>query len=166
MAAMMTGCTTIYGGGRTEAEARSRMEAENLRATVARLESRLDELEMGRQDVYRRMETLERGVQGDLRTNTERLQLVEKRLGAEEAARQQDRQAIIEDLSGKMAELLNTRSGGARRSERGLAHVVGPGQTLSEIAKVYGVRTRVIQDANDLADPNSIRVGQTLFIPE
>jgi LysM repeat protein len=44
--------------------------------------------------------------------------------------------------------------------------VVKPGETLSEIAKAYGVRISVITKSNNLKNPDDLRVGQTLFIPE
>ena len=45
-------------------------------------------------------------------------------------------------------------------------HTVQSGETLSEIASAYGVRMNALIEANGLKDPDSIRVGQTLFIPD
>lgn len=44
-------------------------------------------------------------------------------------------------------------------------HVVQPGETLSEIARVYSVTWQEIARANGLDNPNAIRVGQALVIP-
>jgi len=44
-------------------------------------------------------------------------------------------------------------------------HTVQPGETLSSIARDYGVSYQAILDANGLEDPNLIRVGQELIIP-
>jgi LysM repeat protein len=44
--------------------------------------------------------------------------------------------------------------------------VVQPGETLSEIAKAYGVSVSVIIRENNLQKPDQLRVGQKLFIPE
>ena len=159
------GCTTIYGGGRQQREARVEMELRNLRAEVERLRDRLDELDAGRQDVYRRVEGIEGDVAGEVRANRQRLDQLEQRVAAVDAARAKDRQAIVDELSREMAKLVNSRAP-APRTVSGVEHVVQPGQTLSEIAAVYGVRTRAIVEANNLTDPNNIRVGQTLFIPE
>ncbi|HSF85582.1 MAG TPA: LysM peptidoglycan-binding domain-containing M23 family metallopeptidase [Acidimicrobiia bacterium] len=44
-------------------------------------------------------------------------------------------------------------------------HTVVPGDTVSAIAKEYGVSTRELVAANDLANPNLIVVGEILRIP-
>ena len=44
-------------------------------------------------------------------------------------------------------------------------HVVVPGDTLSRIAKDYGVSVRELVEANDLDDPNVIVIGEVLRIP-
>jgi LysM repeat protein len=46
-----------------------------------------------------------------------------------------------------------------------LIHVVQPGEQLGRIAARYGVTVAAIVAANDLANPNLIRVGQRLIIP-
>jgi LysM repeat protein len=45
-------------------------------------------------------------------------------------------------------------------------HVVQPGETMSAIAVRYGVTVQAILQANKLTDPNYLRVGQELVIPE
>lgn len=44
-------------------------------------------------------------------------------------------------------------------------HVVSRGETLGEIAQDYGVSVRELVDANDIADPDLILIGQVLQIP-
>lgn len=44
-------------------------------------------------------------------------------------------------------------------------HVVQPGETLTALARRYGTTARQIAEANDLADPDLIRVGQALSVP-
>lgn len=44
-------------------------------------------------------------------------------------------------------------------------HVVQEGETLSEIARTYGVTTAELVQTNGLDDPNAISVGQALVIP-
>jgi uncharacterized protein YcbK (DUF882 family) len=51
------------------------------------------------------------------------------------------------------------------RSDGARVHVVVAGETLSQIAREYGVTTRAVQEANDIDDPDRIRVGQELRIP-
>jgi len=44
-------------------------------------------------------------------------------------------------------------------------HVIQEGETLSEIARMYGVTTDELVQTNGLDDPNAISVGQALVIP-
>jgi len=44
-------------------------------------------------------------------------------------------------------------------------HVVQPGESLSSIARLYGVTYQAIMEANGMTDPNLLRVGQELIIP-
>lgn len=50
--------------------------------------------------------------------------------------------------------------------KNGVAYVVKSGDTLSGIARDFNASIRDIQNANKIADPKSIRAGQTLFIPQ
>ena len=45
-------------------------------------------------------------------------------------------------------------------------HIVQPGETLSEIAKQYGVSVDALMAANDIADPHRIKIDQELVIPK
>lgn len=51
-------------------------------------------------------------------------------------------------------------------ADAGEIYVVQPGDTLSAIAQRYQISVRSIAQANGLADPNRIRVGQKLVIPD
>ena len=44
-------------------------------------------------------------------------------------------------------------------------HVVGQGDTLWGISRQYGVTVSAIEDANKLADPGRLKIGQQLVIP-
>ena len=46
-----------------------------------------------------------------------------------------------------------------------LTHMIRPGDSLGAVARAYGVSTQILIDANDLADPNRIIVGETLLVP-
>ena len=50
--------------------------------------------------------------------------------------------------------------------EEGLSYTVRSGDTLSSIASRHNARVRDIVNANRIEDPNRLRVGQTLFIPQ
>ncbi len=49
--------------------------------------------------------------------------------------------------------------------EEGFEHVVQPGETLSAIARHYGVSVEELARVNELDDPSRLAVGQRLFIP-
>jgi len=159
------GCTTVRGREKLAAEARLNAEVRNLQADVARLEERLEEIEVGRQDVYRRVESVESGAETARVAIRDRMDRIENAIAAQDAARSKDKQEIIDALSRRMAELVKAQAPSVRTSE-GYEHIVQPGETLSEIASAYGVRTSVIVEANNLPNPEMIRVGQKLFIPE
>ncbi len=50
--------------------------------------------------------------------------------------------------------------------DTGTTYTVQPGDTLSSIATKFGAQVRDIQNANKIADPRALQVGQTLFIPK
>ncbi|MCU0794133.1 MAG: LysM peptidoglycan-binding domain-containing protein [Opitutaceae bacterium] len=50
-------------------------------------------------------------------------------------------------------------------SAQGTEHVVQPNETLSQIARRYGVTQRAIGAANNISDPGRLTVGQRLIIP-
>lgn len=47
----------------------------------------------------------------------------------------------------------------------GATHVVAKGETLSHIAKEYGISWRELAEYNNLADPSMLRVGDKLIVP-
>ena len=46
-----------------------------------------------------------------------------------------------------------------------VVHVVQEGDTLSEIAKQYGVTVEALQEVNAISDPQRLQIGQELIIP-
>ena len=96
-----------------------------------------------------------------------------------DAARERDKQEIVDKLSSKITQIVGSSksSGSSARkqsakksssssSQTGYEHEVQAGETLSAIAAAYGVTSKVILDNNDIKDPNRLRVGQKLFIPD
>ncbi len=51
-------------------------------------------------------------------------------------------------------------------AQDGSTHVVEPGETLSEIAKTYGVGMDALMALNGIADADALVVGQRLTLPE
>jgi len=166
VAALGAGCTTIYGETGMEEEARAEMELANLKAQVDRLQSRVSEMDEERQDVHRRLDALEGGMQTVQRDSQERIRTLEGTMATYDATRQRDRDAVVDQLSKKMAEMVKPAPGGATRVAEGYEHVVQPGETLSAIASAYGVKSSTIIQVNNLKNPDNLRAGQKLFIPE
>jgi len=52
-----------------------------------------------------------------------------------------------------------------RADEPARRHNVAKGETLFRIAKRYDVTVKALQRANDIADPTTLRIGQSLVIP-
>ena len=52
------------------------------------------------------------------------------------------------------------------RTEEGYEYIVGAGDTLSAIAAAYNVSPKTIIDANNLKNPDNLKVAQKLFIPK
>lgn len=50
--------------------------------------------------------------------------------------------------------------------KEGINYTVQAGDTLGEIARKHGSKVQDIVNANKIADPTRINVGQTLFIPQ
>lgn len=166
VALFSSGCATFMND-RTAQDARTQTEIRNLRSEIARLKERVSAMETVQQDLYGETASLRLDVQEARRESSEagsEIAACEKRTEARLTRMQSE---LVESLSAKIAALMKRGGGGAgRRTETGYEHVVQPGETLSEIASAYNVAVDVIVRANNLSNPNSIRVGQTLFIPE
>jgi len=98
---------------------------------------------------------------------------LQKRIQQVDAARESDKREIVDSLSKKISAVLSSQSSSRsssstpRRStsNEGYEHTVQPGETLSAIAKAYGVRPDDITQANNLKSADLLRVGQKLFVP-
>ena len=89
---------------------------------------------------------------------------LEAKLKAIDAARERDKQVILDTLAKELASLGTGKT--AAPTPGGSEHVVQKGETLSSIAAKYGVTAEAIVRANSLNNPNAIQVGQKLAIPK
>ena len=75
--------------------------------------------------------------------------------------------AILEEVGRENERLLKQISRkGKSAYMQGYEHVVKAGDTLSSIAHQYKVKVKAIVEANQIENPNSLRVGQKIFIPQ
>jgi LysM repeat protein len=166
LCALAAGCMTYPS---EEEIARQIADMGMLQEEVQRLKARMEGIELEQRNLAREVGAIRQGTPQGSQTDRARVEALERQVQALNAAREQDRRQIVEELSRKVSALLSSqpstaRSGGG--SEYGYEHVVKPGETLSEIARAYKVSMTAIQKANNLSSPDLVRVGQKLFIPQ
>jgi len=165
LAAAGAGCTTTTAA-RDEAARRRAMEVQTMKVEIDRLRDRLEGVGIAQDEIYRRLEQLEASGRTSQAGLERRLAELSSAVDAAAAARAELKREIVDSVSERVTDVIRSRRPAAAPAQRGYEHVVEPGQTLSEIAAAYNVTTKAIVDANNLPNADTIRVGQTLFIPE
>ena len=180
-ALLTSGCVTTYDNTRTRQVVQEREDILLLREDIRRLSGRVEiiesELDRIARDLHQQRAEQTRASQTGQQASEARIADLDRRIAEVDRLREQDKKEIVERLSKTIEQMMRTAtpprgSSGARStstaatSGRGVEHVVGPGQTLSEIASAYGVTSKVIIDANQLRNPDRLQVGQKLFIPD
>lgn len=167
---LLSGCTTLRSDRRGQALRRDN-DLNALKARVAKLENRVNDIEGARQRLYEENDALRAAVRKDSERLREELVAVQRLVKTVETARARDRQKlmdeIVEILSKRVSTMLDQLQTASGR-QRGREHIVEQGQTLSEIAREYGVTVKAIVRANEelKTEHTIIRPGQKLFIPE
>jgi len=170
-AGMLPGCAT-YDDSRSAVG-----ENENLlvlREDVNRCKSRLETMEIEQKRIMDEIQQLRS--KGQDENTRAKLDDLDRRVAALDAARATDRQAIVDQLSGNVAKMMGSSAPKATKSTpaaspssastTGYEHIVKDGETLSAIAAAYKVKPSAIIEANDLKKPDALRKGQKLFIPQ
>lgn len=175
LSAILSGCVT-YGDARQRQIAHEREDMRILQEDQRRLRGQIDVLEAEIDQLQRELARLRneqsRTISSQLQGLDSRLAELERRIAEVDRARERDKQEIVDRLSRTIEQIIaSTARPAAPRGPRaaggyGYEHTVRPGETLSQIAAAYGVRTRAIIEANDIPNPDMLRVGQVLFIPE
>jgi LysM repeat protein len=137
-----------------------------MKADLRRLQDRVEGLAAGQEELHRRIEALQASSAQRQQGLNASIAEISRGLQDSAAAREQLKREVVDGLSKKMSALMRAQAMPAPGAARGYEHVVEDGQTLSEIAAVYRVTTRAIVEANGLTNPDQIRAGQKLFIPE
>jgi len=163
------------------------MELANLREDVRLLTQRTGELAMRVEQLERENAELRRQTGGASQTYATVVQLNEAVAELNRTIRSaaaSTKNETLQQVSGQMERLARQTNaaidslakGMATRAtvqttfsedfpKEGISYTVQRGDTLSSIAQKHGVSMRDIQNANKIADPTKIQVGQTLFIP-
>lgn len=176
-----TGCATMQDSSEATQQQEDML---LLKEDLNRTKGKLETLEMEYQRLLRELDAMQGAAvssKGTTSSTQARIDELERRLSVLEGARAKDRQAIVDQLSGKMADIMGDRTTGkssqknksaatkANASTTGMTgyeHVVKEGDTLSAIATAYKVKTSAIVEANKLQSPYTLRTGQKLFIPQ
>lgn len=141
-----------------------------LRAEVRQLQEWRLQVRLEIEALQREVETLKRILGNVERNQNENLQGLSARLHDLESVREQDRKFIVDELTRRLMELQTRLASppppASTRSGSGYEHVVKAGETLSFIARQYNTTVTAILKANGITDPNKIREGQKLFIPD
>jgi len=168
----VSGCMTLEDP-RARQAVQEREDVLLIREDNRRLAGRIEGLELEVERLQRelaaqRMDQDRRAAQGQS-ADTKYAEL-ERRMSELDRARERDKQEVVDRLTKTIEQLMKSQpsAGSSKKagSGYGYEHVVGPGETLSQIASVYGVRPQAIIEANRLDKPDLLRVGQKLFIPE
>ena len=186
LAALLCGCETL-GSYRAAEEVRWREDLRLVQEDARKLEGRIEGLEIEIERMGRSLESLRseqsRMASSQLQGIQSRLNDLEARIARVDAAREKDKQELIDRLSARISEIMARSASSSRGGQSGATataqkkpsqkaavagyeHEVKSGETLSAIAAAYGVSVKAILDNNDIKDPNRLRVGQKLFIPE
>lgn len=160
------GCGTLEVQRREETQHRTRID--QLALDTQRLSDRVAALSVAQERVYRDVETVHQELRREIHELRQQLDALSREQAGAGAARERLKNEIIEHLSARLNEIMRSQAASSPRprSVTGYEHVVRPGETLSEIAKAYGVTLNAIVRENNIADANAVRAGQKLFIPE
>lgn len=163
-----SGCATLDGPSRVEVQARHAADIGLLRQQTAALEQRIDALESVREETYRQLDQIRHALRAIESDSARQRNELTAAIQAESSARDAMRADLTRSLSERIAEIMRTQvqPPAPLRAESGYEHVVRQGETLSEIARAYGVSMNAIIRANRIERPDALRVGQKLFIPD
>ena len=183
----LTGCATMDYETRQASQEREDiriMQEQNTRVT-----GRIEGLELETQklrsdiDALRASQAHASSASSDLQALRAELGDFDRRIRSMEAAREKDKQELVDVLSKKIAQIVGgapadtgsrkktgssktSSGGGAKASSGGGEYVVKSGDSLSAIASANGVTVSALMEANGIKKANQIRVGQKLIIPK
>lgn len=176
---LLTGCQsplfegTIFAPQPDTAGARLRLAQEQANIDAARNQARLEAIEQTQHQMETSLAALEKQARAatELRTDMAALR---REMATLHAERDQLRKEIVDDLSARVAKIMAAQGASTPRTpttsagdkQAGRLHKVERGQNLSVIAKAYKTTTEAIMKANNMTNPNQLREGMELFIPE
>lgn len=153
---------------------RERLARETMQADIDGLKDRIEAMEQRQQDLYAQFDQVKAAAEAENKQTRETLAATDRALQEKDAAIARMKEELLVNLSKTIAEFMKTRppapaprsTAGSRAAAGGKEHVVKPGETLSGIARAYGVKPQSLIEANGLKSADVVRVGQKLVIPE
>jgi LysM repeat protein len=154
--------------------ARQRLAQEQASIEATRNQARLDAVEQAQRQLEASLAAIETQARAEAGLRTE-VNALRREVAGLRAERDQLRKEIVDDLSARIGKLMAAQGGGsssrvptvpAGGRQAGRLHKVERSQTLSEIARAYKTTVDAVMKANNMTNPNQLREGQELFIPE
>lgn len=184
---LSNGCTTFDIARRDEvAQVRTSVSEEligvkedirSLEGKAEELQRTIDNLSQSQSQQNKELNTTLKEWRTQTRKDTEtkisdirnKLKTLEKNQEQDKKELQKKLNIVLEEVTKENRELRRqieaVRKGSAYTGTEGY-YVVTEGDTLSGIASMFGVSVRTIMEANNITNPNTIRAGQKLIIPE
>jgi LysM repeat protein len=168
----LSGCETMTGNTQqmNQQVMRQREDVRMAREDTRRLTGQVADME---RQLAELQQTLQQTRAELVHTLDERVAVQNREIEGLNAARIKDREEVVRALSARLEEILaaqqTARSSASPRSASSpysIEHTVQPGETLWAIAKAYNVTTKAITEANNLARPDALQVGQKIIIPQ
>jgi LysM repeat protein len=145
---------------------------------LKRLTAQVEDLQFRQERIQQDLQKIQSDLQ-DMRhaagsgVSEKDLQALEARVQALDAARQKDKQIIIDQLAKELAAIGSPKPGPKPTSSASASamvaeakeHIVAKGESLTSIAKAHGVSVEDLKKANNIANANEIKVGQKLIVP-
>lgn len=176
---LLTGCTTMDIARREEvAQVRTSVSEEligvredinTLNGRIQELQFKINELSQKQLQQSHEVNTALNDVKKQTTNINSRFKTLEKKQNQDKNDLQKKLNTILEEVTKENREL-RTQIEALRKSTAYTGtegyYVVAEGDTLSVIAHHFGISIRSIMEANDIPNPNAIRIGQKLIIPE
>lgn len=160
-----SGCTTLFDETRNR-RVRDASEMQILQQDVASLKEKIRSIESANERLVLEMEAVKVSSAKDIVD-------IRNAMGAENEKSKQDiKQDLASTLSKQIEAIMRSQyqsppvSRSGSRTERGGEHIIEAGQTLTHIARIYGISVDALMKANNITDANSIRKGDKLVIPK
>lgn len=163
----LCGCMSYLEQSRND-EARREYEDKSTQVDVDALKERTRILESAQEKLSSELAAMKLQVFGSTAESRAAVARMEQSVKALESASEQAKKEMVENLSKTIEEIMRApqRRGTGSISGQGSEHVVAAGETLSEIARTYGVSLEALARVNNLSDINNVRSGTKLIIPK